>query len=358
MKRVIVLSLLIAATLPLHAADIVLGAAQIERLGIREAVPVQTGKAEAAAWSARVVASADAEWVVTAPTGGVVVRVPVVEGQQVAANAVLAELRSASLPDQGAALAQARSAAALARSNRDRDRTLHAEGLIAERRVRESENAAVQADAALTAVQSRLRLLGVSAADAAAGRIQVRAETSATVLERMVSPGQRVDEADALLRLADARKLMLELNLTVAQAEQVREGDVLLVEGSGEQAKVTQIGWGASDSTQTVRVRAALPPPNSAGSASSALRPGLWVKARRSQQTDNAWQVPAAAVSHHDGKTWVFVRTTEGFRAVEVQPLSQDAGRATIAGALDAKAPVAVSGVAALKAVWLGVGAE
>lgn len=355
MKRVIVLSLLIAATLPLHAADIVLGAAQIERLGIREAVPVQTGKAEAAAWSARVVASADAEWVVTAPTGGVVVRVPVVEGQQVAANAVLAELRSASLPDQGAALAQARSAAALARSNRDRDRTLHAEGLIAERRVRESENAAVQADAALTAVQSRLRLLGVSAADAAAGRIQVRAETSATVLERMVSPGQRVDEADALLRLADARKLMLELNLNVAQAEQVREGDVLLVEGSGEQAKVTQIGWGASDSTQTVRVRAALPPPSSAGSA---LRPGLWVKARRSQQTDNAWQVPAAAVSHHDGKTWVFVRTAEGFRAVEVQPLSQDAGRATIAGALDAKAPVAISGVAALKAVWLGVGAE
>jgi cobalt-zinc-cadmium efflux system membrane fusion protein len=53
----------------------------------------------------------------------------------------------------------------------------------------------------------------------AAGRMQVRAETSATVLERMVSPGQRVDEADALLRLADARKLMLELNLTVAQAQ-------------------------------------------------------------------------------------------------------------------------------------------
>jgi len=357
-KRVIVLSLLIATTLPLHAADIVVGAAQIERLGIREAVPVQTGKAEAPAWSARVVASADAEWVVTAPTGGVVVRVPVVEGQQVAAGTVLAELRSASLPDQGAALAQARSAAALAHGNRDRDRTLHAEGLIAERRVRESENAAAQADAALTAVQSRLRLLGVSAADAAAGRIQVRAETSATVLERMVSPGQRVDEADALLRLADARKLMLEFNLTVAQAGQVREGDVLRVEGSGQQAKVTQIGWGASDSTQTVRVRAALPPADPAGSESSMLRPGLWVKARRSQQTDDAWLVPAAAVSHHDGKTWVFVRTTEGFRAVEVQSLSQDAGRATIMGVLDAKTPVAISGVAALKAVWLGVGAE
>lgn len=352
MKHVFVVSCLLALTSSLHAADIVLGATQIERLGIRDAAPVPAAQASAAPWSARVVASADAEWVVTAPAGGVVVRVPVVEGQQVAANAVLVELRSAGLPEQGAALAQARSASALARSNLERDRTLHAEGLIAERRVRESENAAAQADAAYGAAQSRLRLLGVSAADASSGRVQVRAEAAATVLERMVLPGQRVDEADALLRLADARKLMLELNLTVAQAQDVREGDVLLVEPSGEQARVTQIGWGAADTTQTVRVRAALPP------APSSLRPGLWVKARRSQPATDAWTVPAAAVTHHDGRTWVFSRTAQGFRAVEVQALSQDAGRATVSGALDAKAAVAVSGVAALKAVWLGKGAE
>ncbi len=348
MKKPLVLSFLIACALPLHAADIALGAAQIERLGIRETTPVRTTQASAASWSARVVASADAEWVVTAPTGGVVVRVPVVEGQQVAANAVLAELRSADLPEQGAALAQARSAAELARSNRDRDRALHAEGLIAERRVRESESIAAQADAALAAAQSRLRLMGVSPADASSGRVQVRAEAQATVLERMVLPGQRVNEADALLRLADARKLMLELNLAVAQAETVREGDTLRVDGSGESARVTQIGWGTSDSTQTVRIRAELLP------AKSSLRPGLWVKARRSQAAASAWVLPSAAVNHHDGKTWVFVRTPQGFRPAEVQVLSQDAGNATVSGALDEKASVAVSGIAALKAVWLG----
>lgn len=347
MKKPLIVFLL-ALSLPLQAADIVLGAAQIERLGIREAAPVATRQAAAAPWSARVVASADGEWVVTAPAAGVVVRVPVVEGQQVAANAVLAELRSAALPEQGAALSQARAAAELAHGNRERDRALHAEGLIAERRVRESENAAAQADAALVAAQSRLRLMGVSAADATAGRVQVRASEAATVLERMVVPGQRVSEADPLLRLADARRLMLELNLTVGQAETVREGDLLVVEGSGEQARVTQIGWGTSDNTQTVRVRAVLPP------AKSALRPGLWVKARRNVPASGAWIVPAAAVSHHEGKTWVFARTAQGFRPVEVQALSLESGRATVSGALDANAPVAVSGVAALKAVWLG----
>lgn len=356
MKKRSLLSCLIvlalAPVMPLHAADIALAPAQVERLGIREGAPVPAGQASAAPWSARVVASADAEWVVTAPAGGMVVRVPVVEGQQVAAGAVLVELRSAGLPEQGAALTQARSAAALARSNLERDRALHAEGLIAERRVRESENAAAQADAAHGAAQSRLRLMGVSAADAASGRVQLRAESAATVLERMVLPGQRVNEADALLRLADARKLMLELNLTVTQAQGVRDGDILEVDGSGEQARVTQIGWGAADATQTVRIRAELPP------APSALRPGLWVKARRNLPAADAWTLPAVAVTHHDGKTWVFVRTAQGFRAVEVQALSQDAGRATVSGALDAKAAVAISGVAALKAVWLGKGAE
>jgi membrane fusion protein, heavy metal efflux system len=351
-KTVFVLFLFVSCAALAQGTDIALDAAQIGRLGIRHQAPVASATVAAAAWPARVVASADAEWVVTAPAGGVVVRLPVTEGQRVAANAVVAELRSADVPELGAMLAQARAQAALARSNSERDRTLHAEGLIAERRMRESDSAATQADAALGALQSRMRLMGVSAADAAAGRVTVRATAAATVLERMVLPGQRVDEADALLRLADASQLMLELNLPVAQAQDVREGEVLVVEGSGEQARVSQLGWGASDATQTVRIRARLQ------GAAGALRPGQWVKARRSEAAAHAWRVPSAAISHSAGKTWVFARTAAGYRAVEVRLLSQSAGQASVSGALDATDEVVVAGVAALKAVWLGHGAE
>lgn len=333
-----------------QAADIVLAPTQLQRLGVREALPVAAKSALATPWSARVVASPDAEWVVTAPFGGVVVRVPVAEGQQVAAGAVLAELRSADLPDMGASLAQARTAAELARSNRERDRALHAEGLIAERRVRESEAAAAQADAALAAAQSRLRLMGVSAADASAGRIQVRATAVGTVLERMALPGQRVNESDPLLRLADANRLMLEMNLPVELAASVREGDQIELDASAGKARVTQIGWGTSEATQTVRIRAELSP------AKNGLRPGQWVKVRRSAAAVAAWSVPAGALLHHDGRSWVFVRTAQGFRAVDVQVLSQDSTQATVSGALDSNSPVAVSGVAAIKAVWLGHG--
>ena len=350
MKLRIVFLLFGLSTAAAQAADVVLAPTQMQRLGVREALPVEAKSALATPWSARVVASPDAEWVATAPAGGVVVRVPVAEGQQVAAGAVLAELRSADLPDMGASLAQARTAAELARGNRERDRALHAEGLIAERRVRESEAAAAQADAALAAAQSRLRLMGVSAADASAGRIQVRAAAAATVLERMALPGQRINEADPLLRLADANRLMLELNLPVAQAASVREGDLIELDGSAGRARVTQIGWGASDATQTVRIRAELPP------SKNGLRPGQWVKVRRSATATAAWSLPAGALLHHDGRSWVFMRTAQGFRAVEVEVLSQDSAQATVSGALDAKSPVAVSGVAAIKAVWLGQG--
>lgn len=352
--RIILLSSLctLFAGLPAHAADIALAPAQMQRLGVRDALPQKADGATAAPWSARVIASPDAEWVVTAPSGGVVVRVPVAEGQQVTSGAALAELRSADLPEAGAALAQARAAADLARSNRDRDRTLHDEGLIAERRLRESEAAVAQADAMLGAAQSRLRIMGVSAGDATAGRLVVRATAAATVLERMALPGQRVNEADPLLRLADPRKLMLELNLPVTQAESVQDGDTLSVNGTDLQARVTQIGWGAADATQTVRIRAALP------EARGKLRPGMWVKARRTQAAGEAWTVDAPALVHQAGKSWLFVRTDAGYRAVEVTVLAQDATRVTVRGALDGSRPVAVGGVAALKAVWLGHGGE
>ncbi|WP_323092479.1 hypothetical protein, partial [Klebsiella variicola] len=68
--------------------------------------------------------------------------------------------------------------------------------------------------------------------------------------------------------------------------------------------------------------------------------------------------VDAAALVHHAGRTWLFAHTGGGYRAIEVTVLAQDAQRATVSGGLDGTQPVAVGGVAALKAVWLGHGGE
>jgi len=330
------------------AATFAFSAEQIKSLAIALSAPRPAHNAAGSGLSAKVIAAPDAEWVVTAPTSAVIIRVPVAEGDTVAAGAVLAELRSATAPKMSAELLQAESAAQLARAERERDRQLHQEGIIAARRLQASEQAAAQAESQLAALRMQLQLMGISAQDARNGRVLARAPARATVLERLVTPGQRVNEADPLLRLVDADKLMLELQVPIADPA-FAVGDTLTLP-DGRRATVRQAGWGASAMAQSVRVRAALPP------GRSGLQPGQWLQVRRETATSDAWYLPASAISRLDQGTYVFVQTPTGFRAVPVQLLASEAGNATVSGALTADSVVATSGTVAIKGAWLGHG--
>lgn len=330
------------------APNILFNAEQIKSLGISVTNPKSTTVAAGSSLTAKVIAAPDAEWVVTAQTSGVVVRVPVAEGDAVTAGSVLAELRSAEAPQMVAELMQAESAAKLARSERDRDRQLHSEGIIAARRVQASEAAASQAESQLAAVRMRFKLMGMSAADASNGRVLARAPSSATVLERLVNPGQRVAEADPLLRLVDANRLMLELQVPISEAS-FTVGDTLALP-DGRQAAVTQAGWGTSEMAQTVRVRAALP------AGKSSLRPGQWLKVQRETVASAAWVVPATAISRQGNDTVVFVQGAQGFVATPVKVLASHSGNTTVSGALTAQSAVATTGTIAIKGAWLGHG--
>jgi membrane fusion protein, heavy metal efflux system len=210
------------------AATFAFSAEQIKSLAITLSAPRPAHNAAGSALSAKVIAAPDAEWVVTAPTSAVIIRVPVAEGDTVAAGAVLAELL------------QAESAAQLARAERERDRQLHQEGIIAARRLQASEQAAAQAESQLAALRMQLQLMGISAQDARNGRVLARAPARATVLDRLVTPGQRVNEADPLLRLVDADKLMLELQVPIADPA-FAVGDTLTLP-DGRRATVRQAG--------------------------------------------------------------------------------------------------------------------
>jgi multidrug efflux pump subunit AcrA (membrane-fusion protein) len=323
-------------------------AEQINSLGIRLSPPQPASHAAGADLSAKVIAAPDAEWVVTAPAGGVVVRVPVSEGDVIKAGTTLVELRSAEAPKMSAELAQAGSVAKLARAERDRDRQLHDEGIIAARRLQTSEQAAAQAESALTAARMHLKLMGMTASDAGTGRVLARAPAASTVLERLVTPGQRVNEADPLLRLVDADKLMIELQVPIAD-DALAVGDTLALP-DGRRATVKQSGWGTSDLAQSVRVRAALP------AGTSGLRPGQWLKVQREITTRAAWTLPTTAISRQDQDTVVFVKDAAGFRAVPVSIVGGDAVNTTVTGALSETSMIATTGTIAIKGAWLGHG--
>lgn len=333
-------------------ANIAISAAQIKALGVEVQKPVAVASSASAPWSARVIPAPDAEWVVATHREGVVLRIAVSEGQVVEAGTVLAEISSPEAPQLGAGLQAAESALRLARSEAERDRQLHAEGIIAARRLQGSEQAESRAKAELDALQTQLKLMGLSAQDARDGRLRVRAPASGTVLERRITVGQPVAASEVLFRIADTRKLWLELQVPVAAAARFSPGQVLQMDKA--EARVRAIGSQASADTQTVSVRSELI------SGTAQLRPGQWVTLQSAGQTAGAqnWQLPSAAISREGDQAYVFARRPEGFAAVAVTVLASDAQTATVSGALDADTLIAVNRSVALKGVWLGHGGE
>lgn len=347
-------SLLLAlfASSPLLAAPhLRLSPAQIQASGIRLAAIHASAGSDSLPFSARVAAAPEAEWVVTAPLAGVVTQLLVGEGEPVRAGQALLRLRAPEAPGLAADWRQADGAARLALAERDRDRALHAEGIIAARRLQSSEQQAVAATAQREAAAARLRLLGVSAGEAGNGSISLRAPAGAIVIARMAELGQRVNEADPLLRLADPRRLTLELQIPVALAGDFRPGQMLSLAQPALQARITQVGWGTGDS-QSVLIRAALP-----ATAADSLRPGQWLHVSRqgaAASSGNRWMIPESALLHHGNALLAMVRRSDGFEPVAVTLAGRRDGLAAVSGAFAAGDQVAISGLIALKGMLAG----
>ena len=352
---------LLALTFPFVAAQaktlpalLTMTPAQIKASGIALTGITPTPDGQSLPFSAQVVPAPDAEWMITAPLDGVVTRLRADEGSAVVRGTTLLDLQAPSAPLLAAEWTRHAGSARLAIAERDRDRSLHAEGIIPARRLQASEQKAQEMEAARDASSQQLRLLGVSVAEARSGALPLRAPGKAIVVSRLVSLGQRVSAGDALIRLADPSRLALTLHVPINASQSFQRGDVLKLSDAttdaaliGVSARVTQVGWGTTDqNSSSVTIRASL--------EGGSLRPGQWLRVRQTRslpQGSAGWQLPRSAVLRHDGQSLVFVRVGEGFRPVSVTPLGEQSGQALLTGALQANDRVAISGLIALKSL-------
>lgn len=338
-----------AVAAPAHLA---LTPAQVQAAGIRLTPVTAASGSEGQPFSARVMPAPEAEWLITAPLGGVVTRLLVAEGDAVRAGQPLLQLRAPEAPALAATYQEAAGAARLADSERQRDRSLHADGIIPARRLQATEQQALAAEQARDAAAARLRLMGLTAGEAATGLIQLRAPAAAMVIARPAELGQRVSEADPLLRLADPKRLGIELQVPVSQADAFQIGRELTLVGAIGKARITQVGWGSGEQSQSVLVRARL-------QGAEGLRPGQWLRVRQqgaAKAVGNAWRVPASALLRQDRGHLVFVRRADGFSVVPVQVGGQHDGQAEVSGSLQAGDQVAASGLVTLKSLLAGGG--
>ncbi len=355
--------LLFAAALPAlgEPADVIrMSADQVQGFGIETAVAEPVDAAVSKSFPAKVAVPNAQLQVVGSPLEGVVESLLVAEGEAVTQGQTLARVRSAQLLELQAAFLEARTRRQLSAETLQRDRKLRAEGIIAERRLLESESSHRELLNAEARDRQTLRLAGMSEeAVAALARDQqlsavfeIRAPLSGVVLEQLATAGQRLAAADPLYRIGDLSTLWVEVHVPLESLGNLSPGALVDLPGQGISAEVITVGRMVHGTDQGVLVRAAV------SQGAERLRPGQFVEARLHQGTGSgALRVPAAAVVHSSDRDYVFVPQADGFSVVTVRVLAREGDRAVIQADLPANTAVVVRGTAALKAAWTG-GAE
>lgn len=349
-----------ALAAPAWAADeFAVSPAQMQSLGVQLQPLANATEVAGLSYPARVVLPPRQQQVISAPLAGVVDQLLVAENEAVKAGQPLLRLQSPELGELQLKLMEAGARQALTAKTLQRERQLLAEGIIPERRVQEAEAAAAEAQARLRQAEAALRLAGldeaairrVASGDVVDSALTLRARASGLVAELSVKPGQRVQQADALLQIADNRHLWLDVQLPLSRQAEVAtaKGAKLSVVGrEGIAATVLSIGSTASDG-QTLTLRADV----SAGAAN--LRPGEFVQVSLPfAATAQGFAVPQQAVARQGDKAYVFVRTAQGFVAKPVTVLASGGQTLRVQGDLQAGQQIATASVIALKAAWQG----
>ena len=342
-----------------RSAKIAISEKQMQALGIQTQPLQGRARAARARFPGEVIVAPGKEEVISSPFSGVVLQLLVQQNQTVKAGAPLIRLAGQALGEQQLELLRAASRFELARQAMQRDQQLVDEGILPRRRVQEANATYAESQAALQQAKAALRLYGMSSAaiervvDSGKPMDSITlASPRAGVLTRVeVKPGQRVDPSAALLHVTQFDGMWLEVQVPAAQSDKWPAGTPVEISGTSLNARVVSVNRVVAAETQTVVLRASI------DEQAVGLRPGEMVvaelPANGRSRSDDAWEVPLAAVAHDGSQAYVFVRTADGFEVRPVTVLASAGQTVQIQGRLEAGEQVASSGVVALKAAWL-----
>lgn len=293
--------------------------------------------------------------VVAAPLPATVTKVQVAYGETVKKGQPLARLQGAAFLETQRAYQEAQAQAALVTENRRRDEALFAEGIISQARLSASRAAEREAAARLVEKRQALRLAGLAETGdpgAIHDAVLMRAPFDGVVLEAMVEPGQRVDGQTPLFKLGRLAPLWLEVQASAEQAANLAPGDAVLLPGCAQPARVMLVAPQMQMASQSVLIRAEIPQPG------GCVKPFQFIQAEMTKgRLNEGTMVPTAALARHQGKSWVFLAVEGGFRPLPVEVVDESPGMVRIKAEVPAGARIAVKGVAAIKAAWLGLSA-
>jgi len=344
-----------------QAADVVMTATQQQSLGVTVTPIGKNTMLSSRRFPAEIVVPIGLERVVSAPQSGLLDQLFVAAGQEVKKGQAIAHLTSSDLLGLQRDYLQAMTQKKLAAKSLARDSELFKDGIIPQRRYLETESANEEVNASLAQRKQALRLAGMS--DDAINKmspssgmnsgITLTAPIDGQVLEQMVTTGQRVDMAMPLYRIAKLHPLWLEIHAPLEGLPLVKLGMPVQVPKLQASGKLIAVIRSVNKADQTVHLRAEIT------QGSEKLSPGQMVEAEISLGAQaQHFSVPKTALARQGAEALVFVQTKTGFHPLKVKVIFEEGDEAVVDAAFKGDEHIAVSGIAAIKGTWLGLGGE
>lgn len=340
--------------------DVKLTALQGQSLGVHVVRPVLSRTDQTLPYPAQIVIPTPQLWVVSAPMAGMVTNLSVARGDRVMLGQLLVTLESPGFVSLQRDYLQAFAQDVLAAQQLKRNTDLFDGKAVPLRVLETSQAEARQANIAVAERRQMLRLGGLSdeaiarltSETAISSTLSVVAHQPATVVELVVSPGQRVDQSAPLVKLARLSTLWVEIAIPASSVRAIRPGAKVEIDGYATPGRIVLVSETTDAPTQTILVRAEVP-------NTGELRPGQTAAVRISflSSGENAWEIPYSALVRRGEKASVFVAIEGGFRLLPVTLLAEDQDHVVISGAITEKDEVAVSGIAALRGILQRLGA-
>jgi cobalt-zinc-cadmium efflux system membrane fusion protein len=339
--------------------EVKLSAAQARNIGVRVTHPVSSRTDQTLPYPAQIVIPTPQLWVVSAPVAGMIVNLSVGRGDRISAGQPLVTLESPSFVSQQRDYLHAVAQETLATQQLKRNVELFEGKAVPQRVLEASQAEARQASIVVAERRQMLHLSGLS--DEAILRLGNEASISATltvsapnagsVVDIMVSPGQRLEQAAPLVKLARLSPLWAEIAVPASNIRAIRTGARVEIEGHATPGRVVLVSETTDAATQTILVRAEIP-------NTGELHPGQTAAARIGflSADESAWEIPYSGLVRRGEQSWVFVAIDGGFRLVPVGLLAEDQDHVVISGPISDKDEIAVGGISALRGMFSGLG--
>ena len=340
------------------AADVVkMTALQQKNLGIKTSRLQASNNTLGQAYPAEVVVPVDQIRVVSTAHAGLMNQLNVTAGQAVKRGQVLAQISSPELITMQRNYLQSQSQLRLAKQSLDRDAALFKDGIIAEKRLQASQSAHSEALAMQNEQRQLLNLSGMSDSASKSGRFQnsiaLTSPITGVVLEVMVVQGQRVDSTMPLLKVAQMNPLWVEVHVPLADIKKsnIQKGVLVNIKDIDSSGKVIAMLPSMRSQDQTAIVRASIT------QGTDNLFPSQMVDAMIApSQPQASFSIASNALVNSKSRVFVFVQTNAGFEARAVQVSSSQKDTSVISGDFTGAEKIVISGTAALKGSWLGMG--